>query len=136
MLPFLGLMITFLGIQVAPPPPGPAPWEEAGRVRHARLVGGSISVDDYPASAIRAGAEGTVLTRFVVSRSGRPTNCMVAQSSGNAALDEVSCRIVTERFRFEPARDPAGKRIEETHEQRFIWRLPDSIPPPESAPQD
>jgi len=104
--------------------------------RRAQIVAGSISVDDYPASAIRAGAQGTVLARFVVSRSGRPTNCTIAESSGNAALDAVSCRIVTERFRYEPARDAAGKRIEETQQQRFIWRLPEPTPPPEAAAQD
>jgi protein TonB len=132
MLPLALSVFALLATQAA----SPAPPEESGRAQRARLVQASITIDDYPAAAAREGAEGTVLTRFVVDRSGQPTNCVIAQSSGNAALDEVSCRIVIERFRFEPARNAAGRRIEETHQQRFVWQLPDPIPPPEPASQD
>jgi protein TonB len=131
MVPLALSVFALLAAQAAPPPPG-----EPGRAQRARLVQASITIDDYPAAAAREGAEGTVLTRFVVDRSGQPTNCVIAQSSGNAALDEVSCRIVIERFRFEPARNAAGNRIEETRAQRIVWRLPEPIPPAEPAPQD
>lgn len=123
------------GAQAAPPTP-PMPPEGSGPVQRARLIQASITIDDYPASAAQAGAEGIVLTRFVVDRSGQPTNCVIAQSSGNAALDEVSCRIVTERFRYEPARNAAGRRIEDSRAQRFVWQLPEPTPPPEPAPED
>jgi protein TonB len=34
---------------------------------------------------------------------------MVLRSSGSAALDETTCRLVLKRFRFAPARDANGQ---------------------------
>jgi protein TonB len=117
-----------LAAQSAPPPPA-----DIGRARPARMIEGSITEDDYPAAAFAAGAEGNVIVRFLIDRSGRVAACDVVQSAGHPALDSVSCAILMERFRFEPARDRDGRRIEQHRNQRFVWRLPDPEPEPAAA---
>ena len=94
----------------------------------ARQVGGVISNDDYPASAYRARAEGTVVARYVVGADGRVSSCEVITSSGNAALDSTTCSLIQRRFRFRPAIDADGKAGEDRKTHRVAWRLP---PPPE-----
>jgi TonB family protein len=97
----------------APPPPPAAP---AGGAH--RLLSGSISDADYPASAIRAGAQGTTRVRLQVGPDGRVTGCSVVGTSGNAALDSTTCSVMQRRFRFSPV---AG-----TVEQTMVWRLPNN----------
>ena len=99
--------------------------------RPAQLRSGSISNDDYPASALRARAEGAVIARYVVAADGRVTACEVVTSSGNAALDSTTCSLIQRRFRFRPAINADGKAVEDRKTYRVTWRLP--LPPPEPA---
>jgi protein TonB len=103
----------------APPPAAPAPtpptdWPPAGL----------FSDDDYPAAALRAGDEGLVRYRIEIGASGRVSNCAVTGSSGSAALDQATCRIVRTRTRFTPARDGAGNAVPDAREGEISWRLP------------
>lgn len=89
----------------------------------ARQIAGRIANRDYPASARRAGVEGRVLVRFAVHPSGRAGSCIVLRSSGNADLDTATCRLIERRFRFEPARDAAGRPVPDTKMWEQIWWL-------------
>jgi TonB family protein len=79
-----------------------------------------VSTDDYPASALRSGEEGTTSVTYTVNASGRVENCRVTSSSGSAALDQATCQVVTRRGRYSPPED--GKPYDRTFAQ--IWRLP------------
>ncbi|MBO0123988.1 energy transducer TonB, partial [Streptococcus pneumoniae] len=70
-----------------------------------RLLEGSITGRDYPRAAAEAGASGTVGLRFTVGVNGRVTDCRVTRSSGNADLDETTCKLIKRRFRYAPSRD-------------------------------
>ncbi len=85
------------------------------------LVRGEISNRDYPKGALRAGASGTVRTRFVVGINGRVSGCVVTASSGNAELDATTCRLITQRFRFAPARDGTGRPVADEAEGEQHW---------------
>src|SRR3954452_24179122 len=71
------------------------------RANVARMV----SIADYPASARRAGEQGTAEFTLVVGPDGRVSDCTITASSASAALDAVTCRIMTARAQFTPARD-------------------------------
>jgi protein TonB len=107
------------------PPPQPTP-PQPPRVaaRRAELRSGSISNDDYPASALRAEAQGTTVARYTIGPDGRVTACSVAASSGNGALDATTCQLIQRRFRFRPAIGSDGNPTSETKTQRVVWRLP------------
>lgn len=82
-----------------------------GAVTGSRLLGGRIVNADYPDAAGDAGAEGTVEVWFDVGPDGRVGGCRVRKSSGNADLDATTCRLVTQRFRYEPARNARGEAV-------------------------
>lgn len=97
-------------------------------------IGGRIKDSDYPRKALRAGASGTVYLRFTVGVKGRVTDCTVTRSSGNADLDETTCRLIVERFRYKPSRDANGRPYPDvvtgSHEW-MLWRRPDTEDPDE-----
>jgi periplasmic protein TonB len=115
---------------VAPPPP-PPPTQRPSPVAPpspARLRAGSISNDDYPPAAIRAEQQGTTTALISVGADGRVQRCEIAGSSGSAILDETTCRLITRRFRYQPAvRD--GQPTASTVRQRVTWRLPEDEAP-------
>jgi periplasmic protein TonB len=85
-----------------------------------RRIRGRLRDSDYPASAWEAGIGGTVSVIYRVGVDGRVSDCAVTRSSGSGALDALTCRLIEQRFRFEPSRDPRGRpvtaRIVEDHE--------------------
>jgi protein TonB len=96
---------------------------------HARWLSGGIDRDDYPSSAVRSRAQGTVGLRFVVGPDGRISDCAVTRSSGSAVLDATTCRLLKRRLRYRPARDGSGRPIAETIFGDHEWGM-DSEPPP------
>lgn len=84
---------------------------------------GTIRDRDYPAAASRARVGGEVEVRFTIQPTGRVTGCRVTRSSGDAALDATTCRLIQERFRFKPATDAAGDAIASAYGCRQSWWL-------------
>lgn len=83
-----------------------------------------VTMDDYPASALRAGQEGDVGVTLTLGQDGRVTNCAVTEPSPFPVLNDATCRNLQRRARFAPFRegiDPPGPR---TLTRRISWRLP------------
>jgi TonB family protein len=78
---------------------------------------------DYPARALRNEEQGDVTATVAVDRSGFPSGCTVAQSSGSDALDKETCRLLTSRARFYPARDAGHQPVEGTWSRTVGWRI-------------
>lgn len=95
-----------------------------------RLRKGRIRDSDYPSAAGEEGLGGTVGVRFVVEADGRVSRCSVDRSSGVPALDERTCALIVERFRYEPSRDPDGRPVRATIVQNHTWMIHD-LPPDE-----
>lgn len=74
-------------------------------------------------------AEGSVRFALIVSPAGRVTGCQIIESSGDARLDEQTCRFLTRRARFQPALDNTGQPVEGHWESRVRWKVPDAAPP-------
>ncbi len=72
---------------------------------------GRIKDSDYPREAAEAGASGTVSVRYRIEVDGRVTGCVITRSSGNRILDETTCRLIEQRFRYEPSRDARGRPV-------------------------
>ncbi|NNC72037.1 MAG: TonB family protein [Sphingomonadaceae bacterium] len=92
-------------------------------VSYTRRIAGDISPRDYPRSARRARAEGLVGTTVHVGADGRVSRCIITNSSGNAALDETTCRLIRERFRYEPARNARGQAVPDVVGREQRWWL-------------
>jgi periplasmic protein TonB len=95
----------------------------AGGGTPLRWTGGRIRNSDYPKGALAAGVSGTVGLRFTVGVKGRVTDCVVTRSSGNRELDETTCRLIRERFRYKPSRDARGRPYADTVTGEHVWEL-------------
>lgn len=83
-----------------------------------------VSHEDYPVSALRVGAEGTVIVRLDVGTDGAVERCTIVAGSGHADLDSTTCRVLRKRARFGPAIGADGKPAASFVVQRLVWRLP------------
>ena len=82
-----------------------------------------VSDNDYPESALRSDAQGTVIFRLDLDNTGRPTACTVLVSSGHDGLDSATCRIMRARARLTPALGPDGSSVPATIVSSIIWRI-------------
>jgi protein TonB len=89
----------------------------------ARWLRGRITGADYPRAANDAGTQGTLWSRYVVGTDGRVKSCTVTRSSGSALLDDTTCRLIIERFRYRPARDANGRRTTDVVIEDHHWVL-------------
>ena len=89
---------------------------------------GLITPEDYPQEALALDQQGTATVRLRVGTDGGVKDCRVIGSSGSSALDETTCRIMTERARFTPARDRRGRVAEGSFLQRITWRIAEPGP--------
>ncbi len=94
-----------------------------------RQTGGRISGRDYPEAPFRAHIGGTVWVRYIVNVRGRVEQCGIQRSSGNAELDDTTCRLIIERFRFKPKRNAQGKPVPGVVVEDHHWVV--DMPPPE-----
>jgi protein TonB len=70
----------------------------------AEQIAGEITSRDYPRDLFEAEVGGRVGIRFTVSPAGRVSECAVTRSSGTPVLDQLTCRLIRERFRYRPSR--------------------------------
>lgn len=94
---------------------------DGGIASRAQRIAGALRDSDYPRGAEDQGLAGTVGISFRVRTDGRVDRCTVVRPSGHALLDELTCRLYTERFRFRPATTASGTPVESTLQTSFTW---------------
>ncbi|MDY1007345.1 TonB family protein [Sphingomonas sp. CFBP9019] len=88
-----------------------------------------LSVRDLAATGPAASAPpGTVRTpatllSLAISAEGKVTACTIAESSGNAALDQKACAIMLAKAKFRPAMDRRGQPVMTTKRIRLSWAI-------------
>jgi len=116
-----------------PPGPGPAPTLRpdppapgfTAKRAAPRNSGTWIDDRDYPPSGIRNELEGSVGYRLVVGTNGRVSSCELTRTSGHRVLDDATCRLLSNRARFDPATDETGAKVMGTYSGSVTWELPD-----------
>jgi protein TonB len=65
---------------------------------------------DYPREVLGRWPRGArVFTKFQVDVVGRPFNCSIVRSSGDALVDQWTCSLIESKIRFRPALDDRGR---------------------------
>ena len=122
-----GELIAAPGVPpIALPPASPAPLVPLMPPSSARSkpsIASLIGAQDYPQSAIEAGEQGDVAVELEVTPAGRVGSCRIVSSSGSAALDRATCRVLQRRARFRPAIDTQGRAIADQVQQKIRWEL-------------
>jgi TonB family protein len=121
-VPLAAILLLGLSAAAAAKPQKPEP------TRALANLASYVSDSDYPDEAIRKHEQGTVSFLLDVGSDGKPTSCSIVRSSGSSILDTTTCRIMTERPRFQPARDAQGKAVSDQAPGRITWRLPKDEP--------
>lgn len=67
-----------------------------------------LNSNDYPMHLVMRGVRGIVNFRLMVDEEGRATSCHIQQSTRPAEFDEVVCKAIMRRAKFNPARDGEG----------------------------
>ena len=83
-----------------------------------------VSSSDYPRAALRDNLEGISRFTLTIDPNGIVENCQISVSSGSSELDAVTCRLITDRARFEPARNSRGKPTSGRWSSSVRWQIP------------
>ncbi|CAA9485087.1 MAG: hypothetical protein AVDCRST_MAG91-226 [uncultured Sphingomonadaceae bacterium] len=92
-----------------------------GIAAKAQRVSGGFTARDYERASRGAQLSGTVFVRYSVGADGRVGGCTVTRSSGHGGLDDATCRIIEQRFRYRPARDRQGNPVADVVNTNFTW---------------
>ena len=93
------------------------------RKTYAKSVARWFDADDYPKKMVRSESEGIVNFRLMVSASGRPESCHIQVSTRPKEFDDVVCKIMMRRARFEPALDAEGRPVRSYYQNTIVFRL-------------
>jgi protein TonB len=108
----------------APPaPPAPPPVRRVEPKSVSGNLQGLIRGEDYPSSALEREEQGVVAVSLQIGTNGRVSGCSVTSSSGSRALDSATCRVLTSRAKFTPARDSSGNPTTGSFSARIRWQI-------------
>ena len=83
-----------------------------GIATRAQLLTPSLRNRDYPPELRRRLSSGAApFVIFTVQPNGRVTGCRIYQSSGDPAVDDMTCRLVSARFVYRPAFNRRGEPV-------------------------
>lgn len=94
-----------------------------------RLIKGRLKFSDLPPDLRDNGIGGTVSVRYEVESNGRVSDCIIITSSGSTELDQLTCQLIQQRFRFAPSRDHEGEPVQSIIEERHTWVIDQSRNP-------
>jgi protein TonB len=100
-----------------------------GRFVPPRRIAGRLSDRDFPSVVGEAGGGGTVSVRFSVEVDGHVGRCEIDRSSGNRLLDDTTCRLIQQRYRFRPSLDPRGRPVRSQIVEDHSWQTLDDPDP-------
>lgn len=89
----------------------------------AELESGRLDPRDYPAGARARGVEGEVAVVLLVRSDGRVGDCRIDRSSGDRDLDEATCGLIVDRFRYRPALNAYREPVEDEAGWVQRWSL-------------
>lgn len=80
---------------------------------------------DYKPTWARLDLSGLARFRLDIAADGRVTDCAVTGSTGHSELDAATCRLISRRAKFEPARGSNGEPVAGSYTGSVMWKLPD-----------
>ena len=101
--------------------PGGAGDGDGDPVVGPRQISGALHYSDLPAGVLAPGQQATVEVLYTVNPDGRASNCRAERGSGFAALDQLACRLIEQRFHFRPAKDDDGRPVRSQVIENHTW---------------
>ncbi len=82
-----------------------------------------LKSNDYPRALAVRGIQGLVQLRLSVGADGVPTQCHIQRSTRPEEFDDISCKRLMQRARFEPALGAAGEAIASYYRATIRFQL-------------
>jgi len=93
-----------------------------GVAAKAVKIAGSInSARDYPRESRDRRIGSDVVIALTVGTDGKVEDCRIVRASPDPEADRITCRLASERFRFRPATDRAGRPVRSIFGWRQRW---------------
>lgn len=108
-----------------PTPTPPPPAFDPVAAQPANDPATWITANDYRSSWIRREMVGSASFRLSVSTKGQVDNCTITSGTGHSAMDTATCKLITKRARFTPARGTDGKPAQGAYSGSIRWVLPE-----------
>jgi hypothetical protein len=83
-----------------------------------------FSSGDYPVQAVQQSDSGTTSVVLLVDEKGAVKECMIDGTSNIPTLDAMTCIVLRQRAKFQPAVGPDGKPIRDSVASRIRWEMP------------
>ncbi|MFA6031784.1 MAG: energy transducer TonB [Myxococcota bacterium] len=93
-----------------------------GRETPPRFKSGRMKRGDVPEEIWdRLLPEATVGVRYFVNVDGKVSGCQITRSSGISILDDLTCRLMEQRYRYKPSLDENGKPVRSIVYHNYTW---------------
>ena len=112
-------LLSLLALSAAAPASEPTAKQAA-----REAANGEVVFSHYPARALAAGEQGSVIFKVALDRDGHPTSCEVTFGSGYPRLDEETCNLILVNAVFKPNIDESGRKFAGVHEGVVNWKIP------------
>lgn len=86
--------------------------------------GSWIMERDYRSRWIRENLSGVASFTLEIDTRGKVSECTITRSTGHDVLDGATCRLLTRRARFNPARNSNGDKVTGTYSSSVAWEIP------------
>lgn len=97
-------------------------------MRPPRWLRGTMGPRDLPPDLQETGTGAALTTLYWIEPNGRVSGCRVTRSSGDRRLDAITCRLIEQRWLYDPARYPDGRPFRSRMVQDHYWEFED-LPP-------
>ena len=78
---------------------------------------------DYPRDLLMRGQESAVSVRLLIDATGKVTNCTSLSHYNEAEFNRITCALITQRARFQPAELADGTKVPSYYTQRVIFQI-------------
>jgi len=95
-----------------------------GASRPVKIAGDIVSARDYPRATRDLRLGSAVTLALTVNAEGRVSDCRIVRASRDPEADRITCALATQRFRFKPAHDAAGRPVTGVYGWQQRWFAP------------
>ena len=109
-------LLTFWGIDIE---------RHAKRSKSVQPTGNPgqwLNSNDYPAKMVEKSQPALVDFRLSIDETGKPSACHIQKSAGGKDFDDVSCKALMKRAKFNPALDEASKPLASYYLGRIVFQ--------------
>ncbi len=118
--PYLASFVWVVPKGYAPPA---STMASPGQPRPRSGIDDWVQFKDYPPGAFETRGDYVIGYTLQLDARGKVDRCSVTASSGDKAVDDRTCAVISKRATFDPPRDAAGQAVPSRYAGKLVWRI-------------